>query len=266
MTKNLSENEALLSVLVADSDSDGRRKTQAMLAEAGIGSDGAGSAAEAMDMVRLRHARRQDYDLILVDQALTEQEDGNLAREIRDLIGENASVILITFGDGDGDKDAKKSLTTAEILREYRRARRIREAGNDGPDTSNVEGKRILVAEDMTVSAEIVKQMLAMNFLSVDHAEDGQKAVDLFQKSPAGYYDAILMDISMPVMDGFDATKAIRALPRPDAKIIPIIALTSNRQDVDVQLSLAAGMDAHLEKPVDPEQLYRTLVEFIGKR
>ncbi len=276
MTTNLSENEMPLSVLVADGDEDSRRRTQAALAEAGIGSDGAGSGAEAMDLVHLRHARRQDYDLILVDRALTAPGGAAIVREIRDLLGENATVATVVIAvspqddadaaGSDADAFLAKPFSSADVLREYRRARRHRLSGDSMPHPAELEGKHILVAEDMTVSAEIVRQMLAMNFLTVDRAEDGRKAVDRFEESPAGYYDAILMDIRMPVMDGLDATKAIRALARPDAKTVPIIALTTSQHDEDVQRSLAAGMDAHLEKPVEPEQLYRTLAELIGKR
>ena len=97
----------------------------------------------------------------------------------------------------------------------------------------------------------------------IDHAENGRLVVDAFAESPAGYYDAILMDVRMPEMDGLEATAAIRALDRPDAKIIPIIALTANAFDEDVQRSLQVGMNAHLSKPVEPEHLYQTLEELI---
>ena len=86
----------------------------------------------------------------------------------------------------------------------------------------------------------------------------------MFSGQPAGYYDAILMDVRMPVMDGLEATKAIRALDRPDAKTIPIIAMTANVFDEDVERSLAAGMNAHLSKPIEPDRLYETLARQIA--
>ena len=95
---------------------------------------------------------------------------------------------------------------------------------------------------------------------------NGQVAVDMFSDHPAGYYDAILMDVRMPVMNGLEAARAIRELSRPDAKEIPIIAMTANAFDEDVQLSLQAGMNAHLSKPVEPERLYETLEQMIGRR
>ena len=123
--------------------------------------------------------------------------------------------------------------------------------------------RRILLAEDMMINAEIMIELLEMMNMAVEHAENGAVAVELFEKNPPGYFDAILMDMRMPEMDGLTATKAIRALDRPDAKTIPIIALTANAFDEDVQRSLQAGMTAHLSKPVEPERLYETLAELI---
>ena len=99
--------------------------------------------------------------------------------------------------------------------------------------------------------------------IRTDHALNGKEAVELFEKSAPGYYDAILMDMRMPEMDGLEATRRIRAMRRPDAKEIPIIALTANAFDEDVQRSLQAGLDAHLSKPVQPESLYETLESLI---
>jgi CheY-like chemotaxis protein len=105
--------------------------------------------------------------------------------------------------------------------------------------------------------------ILEMEEMTTDHAENGKIVLEMFEKSAAGTYDAILMDIRMPEMDGLEAAAAIRALDRPDAKTIPIIALTANAFDEDVQRSLQAGMNAHLSKPVEPDHLYRTLGELI---
>ena len=124
-------------------------------------------------------------------------------------------------------------------------------------------GLRILLAEDTEVNAEIMMDLLSIEDVETDHAQNGRVAVDLFTQSEAGTYDAILMDIRMPEMDGLEAAAAIRALDRPDARKIPIIALTANAFDEDVQRSLQAGMNAHLSKPVDSEQLYQTLGELI---
>ena len=111
----------------------------------------------------------------------------------------------------------------------------------------------------MLINAEIMKELLSMRDMEVDHAENGQIVVDMFTQSAPNTYDAILMDVRMPIMTGLEATEAIRALDRPDAKTIPIIAMTANAFDEDVQRSLQVGMNAHLSKPVEPEHLYETL-------
>ncbi|MBO7661758.1 MAG: amino acid permease [Clostridia bacterium] len=126
-------------------------------------------------------------------------------------------------------------------------------------------GRRILMAEDVDQNAEILADLLALEDLEAEHASNGEAAVRLFSEKPEGYYDAILMDVRMPVMDGLTAARTIRALPRPDAATIPIIAMTANVFDEDVQRSLAAGMNAHLAKPIEPELLYAALAEWIGK-
>lgn len=115
----------------------------------------------------------------------------------------------------------------------------------------------------MLINAEIMVEVLNMMNMQVDHAENGQIALDMFTQNAAYTYDAILMDMRMPVMDGLEATKAIRGAGREDSGTIPIIALTANAFDEDVQRSLQAGMNAHLSKPVEPEQLFSTLASLI---
>ena len=128
---------------------------------------------------------------------------------------------------------------------------------------AELAGQHILLAEDMEINAEIMMDILSMEDVETDHAENGRIAVELFSKSAVGTYDAVLMDIRMPEMDGLEAAAAIRALDRPDAKKVPIIALTANAFDEDVQRSMQAGMNAHLSKPVEPDILYQTLGELI---
>ena len=124
-------------------------------------------------------------------------------------------------------------------------------------------GRRVLLAEDVEINAEIMMDILDMEDIAADHAENGRIAVEMFSNSSPGTYAAILMDVRMPEMDGLEAAAAIRVLDRPDAGRIPIIALTANAFDEDVQRSLQAGMNAHLSKPVEPEHLYETLAQLI---
>ena len=123
----------------------------------------------------------------------------------------------------------------------------------------NLNGKRMLLAEDIEINRLIVYELLSLTGLSIDEAENGRKAVEMFSAAPEGYYDIILMDIQMPVLDGYGAAKEIRALDRADAKTIPIIAMTANAYKEDVDRALAAGMDGHLAKPIDKPALMETV-------
>ena len=128
---------------------------------------------------------------------------------------------------------------------------------------ADLTGRRILLAEDVQVNAEIMMMVLQMREMEADLAVNGKIAVEKFAEHEPGYYDAVLMDMRMPEMDGLEATRAIRAMDRPDARRIPIIALTANAFDEDVQRSMQAGLNAHLSKPVEPDALFGTLESLI---
>ena len=134
---------------------------------------------------------------------------------------------------------------------------------NNEKGRASLDGKKILLAEDVLINAEIMEALLGVKNLNVHHASNGRKALDMFCESAEYFYDAILMDIRMPEMDGLEAASLIRKTERIDAKSIPIIAMTANAFDEDVQNSVQVGMNAHLSKPVEPEKLYRALEELI---
>ncbi len=146
------------------------------------------------------------------------------------------------------------------------------DVGTEGTGTVGVEdlgavlaGRRVLVAEDVDANAEILADLLELEDIESERAVNGKVAIDMFMAQPEGYYDAILMDVRMPVMDGLTATTHIRALERPDAKTIPIIAMTANVFDEDVERSIKAGMNAHLSKPIEPDKLYAQMAELINR-
>ncbi len=141
-----------------------------------------------------------------------------------------------------------------------------KESQADEEKLAELSGRRILVAEDMDINAQILLKILKMKGLEADRAENGQIAVDMFKEAEIWHYDAIIMDMRMPVMDGLTATDTIRKLDREDAKKIPIIALTANAFAEDVQRSMQAGLDAHLSKPLEPEKIYKTLGKLIAKK
>ena len=133
-------------------------------------------------------------------------------------------------------------------------------------DLTVLQGRRLLLAEDNALNMEIVEFLLNEVGVKVTRAADGQQAVEAFAASPVGGYDAILMDVMMPVRDGHEATRAIRAMDRPDAKTIPIFAMTANAFTEDRLKALQAGMNEHLPKPIDPDTLYRLLVKYLTER
>ena len=261
-------------VLIADDDPVACEHARLVLEKAGIAAETVSSGAEAVEQVQLRHARRDPFDLILLDWKMPEMDGVETARRIREIIGDASAIIILTAYRWDDvleealsagvDSFISKPLFAATVLEEFNEA--LRRKGlhleHEKP-RAELKGRRVLLAEDMAVNAEIMIMVLSMREIDTDLAENGRIAVEKFSSQPAGTYDAILMDMRMPEMDGLEATRRIRALDRPDAKTIPIIALTANAFDEDVQRSLQAGLNAHLSKPVEPDDLFETLESLI---
>jgi CheY-like chemotaxis protein len=193
-------------------------------------------------------------------------------RRIRDAVGDETPVIILTSYNWDDIEDEAKAagvdtfvakpLFAGAVLDEFREAFKKKNT-KLVRETVDLKGRRVLLAEDVAVNAEIMIMVLSMREIQVDHAENGRVAVELFEEHEEGYYDAVLMDMRMPEMDGLEATRRIRGMNRSDAKNIPIIALTANAFDEDVQHSMQAGLNAHLSKPVEPDTLFKTLEELI---
>ena len=255
-------------VLVIDDDPVACQHAQLVLGQVGVKCEQALSGAEGLSMVKLRHARREPYHLILVDWKMPDMDGLETTRRIRREVGAETPVIILTSYSWDEiageakeagvDTFVSKPLFAGTVMDEFRQAFQKKNAALE-KKTADLKGRRILLAEDVSVNAEIMVMVLSMREIEVDIAENGQIAVDRFAEHEAGYYDAVLMDMRMPVMDGLEATRAIRAMDRPDAKTIPIIALTANAFDEDVQRSMQAGLNAHLSKPVEPDALFETL-------
>ena len=265
-----------MTVLIVDDDPVACEHAKLVLEKAGVASEVADSGEKAIEMATLRHARREPYNLILVDWKMPGMDGVETTRKIREAIGHESAIIILTaYRWDDVQKEAleagvdsflSKPLFASAVMDEFRSARlKKKEEMCAEDEKTNLTGKRILLAEDVAVNAEIMKMVLAQRKMEVELAENGRIAVEKFEASPIGYYDAILMDMRMPEMDGLTATKLIRAMEREDALTIPIIALTANAFDEDVQRSLQAGLNAHLSKPVQPDALYETLECFIHK-
>ncbi|MEG1541087.1 MAG: response regulator, partial [Oscillospiraceae bacterium] len=127
-------------------------------------------------------------------------------------------------------------------------------------------GKRTLLVEDHLLNIEVAKKLLGAKKMQVEVAENGLQAIEIFAQKDAGYFDVILMDIRMPVMDGLTAAKSIRQMRKADAKTIPIIAMTANAFEEDIEKTKTAGMNAHLTKPIEPELLYQTMQSFLERK
>ncbi len=259
-----------MSVLVVDDDDVALQHAKVVLEKSGIAVETAPSGREAIEMVKLRHARCNPYSLVVLDWKMNEMDGVETARQIRAVTSDDTAIIVLTAYNWDDvfdeahaagvDSFIAKPILTDHLLDELKDILK-KKRQHTAPQKTKAElsNRCILLAEDMEVNAQIMIEILKMRQVTTEHAENGRIAVEMFQKSPVGYYDAILMDMRMPEMDGLEATAAIRKLARPDAKKIPIIALTANAFDEDVQRSLQAGLNAHLSKPVKPDILFETL-------
>ncbi|MBQ3428989.1 MAG: response regulator [Mogibacterium sp.] len=262
-----------MTVLVVDDDPVACEHAKLILEKAGIASEIAMSGPEAIEKTQLRHARRDPYNLILVDWKMPGMDGIETTRRMREIIGHESAIIILTAYRWDDvadealaagvDSFLPKPLFANSVMEEFKSAMHAKGIITADKIKVDLEGRHILLAEDVEINAEIMMMVLAARGMDADLAVNGKIAVEKFEASEPGHYDAILMDMRMPEMDGLEATRRIRAMERPDAKEIPIIALTANAFDEDVQRSLQAGLDAHLSKPVQPESLYETLESLI---
>ena len=263
-----------VSVLIVDDDPLACDHAKLVLEKAGITSEIALSGEEAVEKVNLRNARMEPYNLILMDLKMPDMDGVQTTRKIREITGDKSAIIILTayrwddiIEDAVGagvDSFLSKPIFAANVIDEFRSVlSRRKQTGEGEKKKAELKGRRVLLAEDVEINAEIMTMVLKTREMEVDLAVNGREAVEAFSSNPEGYYSAILMDLRMPEMDGLEATKHIRAMDREDAKTIPIIALTANAFDEDVQRSLQAGLNAHLSKPVQPDVLFGTLERLI---
>jgi PAS domain S-box-containing protein len=261
-------------VLIVDDEEIAAEHARVVLDEVGVRADTCLSGPDALHTLELAYTKHTPYNLVLLDRKMPGMDGLTVAREIRRRYDRSTTVIILTsFNweevidealDAGVDGFLAKPLSASDVIDEFERA--ARKNGMDlfsEKKRADLKGRHILLAEDVLINAEIVKEILDIRGALIDHAENGKAALDLFSRSPVRHYDAVLMDIRMPVMDGLEAAAAIRRLDRADALTVPIIAMTANAFDEDVQRSLQVGMNAHLSKPVEPDHLYQTLEELI---
>jgi two-component system sensor histidine kinase/response regulator len=266
-----------LFTLVVDDDVIVCQHTQMLLEGSGLKAEWVDSGAGAVTRVTDHHKAGSDYDLILLDWKMPDMDGIETAREIRKVVGPEVTIIIMTAYDwADIEKRAKaagvdmfmkKPVFASSVTKAFENVFVKKRSDIDIVPVPEIDfaGKRVLLAEDNEINAEIAKNLLEIKKCAVDIADNGAVAIETFTTTPVGYYDAILMDIRMPIMDGLEATKVIRAMKKADSATVPIIAMTANAFQEDVKMSLDSGMNAHLAKPIDPVMLYDTLAKYFGK-
>lgn len=261
-------------ILVIDNNQNLCESAVTELEEIGIKADWTTSGEEALQMVERRLGKENAYQVILLDWKMPGMDGLETARALRQRAGEDLPILIISAYDwSDIETEARevgaagfisKPLFKSNLYMELSRFAEDKpgaEIQNEVKEV-NFENKRILLAEDNELNMEIAQEILSDVGFEVEWAENGQICTEMFANSKEGYYDVVLMDIRMPVMDGYEACKIIRAMERGDAEL-PIIAMTADAFSEDMQRSLQSGMNEHVAKPIDIDKLYQVLRRYI---
>ena len=267
-------------ILVVDDNEDLRRTAENSLKELGTKPEACSDGETAIRLVREAHERGEDYFALLIDYKMAGMNGIETARKIRELLGDGVHIpinLISAYDWSDIEDEANavgidgfiaKPLFKSAIYRELKRYMEAETEAQNLPQENqeiSLAGMKILLAEDMEVNAQIAMMLLEESGASVDWAENGKLATEMFEKSGEGYYQAILMDLRMPVMNGYEATETIRSMKRSDATNIPIFAMTADAFADDVAKCMEAGMNEHVAKPVDINNLKALLVSYVKK-
>ena len=263
-------------MLVVDDDEQLCRSVACSLEEIGVRAEWALSGEQAVQMARERHRQGRDYHVILLDWKIPGMDGIETARRLRQAIGDHFPILLISAYDwSDIELEARQAGISGFIAKPLFKSTLYRgllpftgeeNAAPEAPQETahDFTGVRLLLAEDNELNWEIAHELLSAQGFQLDWAENGEKCLELFQASQPGDYRLILMDLRMPVMNGYQAASAIRALDRPDAQSIPIIAMTADAFSEDIHNCLACGMNAHIAKPLDMQELLRLLQKYLS--
>lgn len=261
-------------MLVVDDDEFLCKTTRDTLKTFGINAEWTLSGEKAIELTIARHERGDDYQIILLDWKLPGMNGIQIAKRLRDYLGEEVPILLISAYDwSEFEAEAREAGINGFIskplfkstlfynLRKYMGTEELNEQTKER--AVELSGRRILLAEDNELNWEVANELLSDMGLELEWAEDGKMCLEKFEKSPAGYYDMILMDIRMPYMTGYEATQEIRKLDHPDAASIPIVAMSADAFPEDVQRSLESGMNAHIAKPINIAEITKLLEEYL---
>lgn len=263
--------------LLADDDSDVGNEAVALLKEFGMDAEFVTSGETAVDSVRVALDEGKPIEIIILDWKMPGMDGLEAAKAIRELVGQDVSIIILSAYDWSPiEKEAaqyginafiSKPLFKSKLYHTLMGAIKPNASAPKAEDTERpFLGRRFILAEDNELNIEIASEILSLHGAEIIVAVNGKEAVDLFASSPANTYDLILMDVQMPVCDGYEATKAIRALEHPDAATIPIIAMTANAFKEDEEKAYAVGMNGYLTKPIDIEEVCAMLTAFLKNR
>lgn len=262
---------ASIRVLVVDDDKDACAYCGELLDRMGVKHDCAYSGEEALNMLGEAEDQGNTYQMCMVDWKMPDMNGLELTKNIRSIFGQEEIIIIVSAYDLNEVEDVgieaganyfmPKPLFQSTIYNALMRILNGEGAAYSKGESSDYDfkGKKVLIAEDVALNLEVAVSLLKMVGLETVCAEDGKQAVEAFESCPAGTFDCILMDINMPVMDGYEAARRIRASKKPDAKTIPIYAMTANAFSSDVTEALNAGMNGHIAKPIETDVLYKTL-------
>jgi CheY-like chemotaxis protein len=266
-------------VLIGDADRDSLEHFKAIADQLGIHTDIAANFPQAISLANAAVQDRTPYSAIFLGCDLSEDVMGTL-RSLPSAIDKNTVFIVTSFLKWNKiERDAnevgvRRFLPKPLFLSSVRDAMETmskEEKGDENvpnePEARGLDlsGKRILLTDDVEINRIIVKDLLEDTNVGIDEAENGEEALSLFEQSPGNYYDMVLMDIQMPGMDGYETTRRIRKLARGDAQKVIIIALTANAYKEDVEKALEAGMNGHLAKPIDIDEVRNLLAEQLIK-
>lgn len=261
-------------MLVVDDDQQLCESTVDSLRSIGIRAEWVLDGEDAVKMATRHHKMHTDYHVILLDWKLPDMDGIQTARELRRQLGNDVPILLMSAYDWTEIEDEARAAGISGFLMKplfrstlFYGLKPYMGAEDEQPVEEKPKlqfsDKRVLVAEDNELNWEIANELLGDLGLTLDWAENGEVCANLFRNSEPGYYDAILMDIRMPIMDGYEATDTIRAMDRPDADI-PIIAMTADAYSDDIQRCLDHGMNAHVAKPIDIDEVARILKRYIN--
>ena len=264
-----------LRVLAADDDPATCRSAEEFLRELGMNADVTGGGRDAVDKALAAHAAGRDYDLILLDWKMPDLNGLDAVREIRRQTGREIPVIIFSAYDwahiapealaagvdGFVQKPFFKS-TLSRCIRHYVLHEEVQPQPLD--EDVQLTGRRILLAEDNELNQEIARELLEGAGAQLEIVGNGKACVERFSQTAPGGFDLVLMDIQMPVMNGYEATRLIRAMPRPDARTIPIFAMTADAFAEDIAAAKAAGMNSHLAKPLDIPAMLLEIQKHLG--